>query len=280
MDSEDQQNKEEKNLPLDILEERIEQYSDLFETKLKRYRHVGIITLTLFCLLGIGATVYISKTTVRETLKKEVQNHFDEVFTDDYVDGKLKSRGERALSEIIDTAEEKSREIFGRALNFSQWMEFGSRAFHEGKYTYSIVCFERAIKYIPPDYKGIDGSSISNAYLSIVETCIITSDYDKAGFYLSEYENKYSPILIANNNYAVFYFYKIVLTKLEKDETDELDTKLSEFLQTEPIVVWDFNVIQKWMKKKLKPEAFKYLDSKLKSIVEQASDDSWINYKE
>ena len=119
MNSEDQQNKKEKNLPLNILEERIEQYSDSFETKLKRYRHVGIITLTLFCLLGIGATVYISKTTVRETLKKEVPKHFDEVFTDDYVDGKLKSRGERALSEIIDTAEEKSREIFGRALNFS-----------------------------------------------------------------------------------------------------------------------------------------------------------------
>ena len=280
MGSEDQQNKKENNLPADIIEERTEQYSELFEKKLQRYRNVGIIILTLFCLLGIGATVFISKTTVRGTLKNEIHKHFDKVFTDDYVDGKLKSRGERALSEIIDSAEEKSREIFGRALNFSQWMEFGSRAFHEGKYTYSIVCFERAIKYIPPDYRGIDGSSISNAYLSIVETCIITSDYDKAGFYLSEYENKYSPILIANNNYAVFYFYKIVLTKLEKDETDELDTKLSEFLQTEPIVVWDFNVIQKWMKKKLKPEAFKYLDSKLKSIVEQASDDSWINYKE
>ena len=159
-------------------------------------------------------------------------------------------------------------------------MEFGSRAFHEGKYTYSIVCFERAIKYIPPDYKGIDGSSISNAYLSMVENYIITSNYEKAGFYLSEYENKYSPILIANNNYAVFYFYKIILTKLAKEKTDGLDKKLSELLQKEPIVVWDFNVTQKWMKKKLKPEAYKYFNSNLKSIVEQASDESWINYKE
>ena len=280
MSSEDQQNKEEKNLPVDILEERIEKYSDLFEAKLKRYRNVGIITLTLFCLLGIGATVFISKTAVRGTLKSEVQKYFDAVFTDDYVDGKLKTRGGRALSEIIGTAEEKSREIFGRALNFSQWMEFGSRAFHEGKYTYSIVCFERAIKYIPPDYKGVDGSSISNAYLSLVETSIITSDYEKAGSYLSEYENKYSPKLIANNNYAVFYFYKIILKTLEKDKTDELDTKLSELLQKEPIVVWDFNATQKWMKKKLKPEAFQYIDSKLKLIVEQVSDESWINYKE
>jgi tetratricopeptide (TPR) repeat protein len=280
MESEEQQKKEETNLNEDILAERIEQYSDLFETKFKRYRNVGIIILTLFCLLGIGVTVYVSKTTVRETLKSEIHKHFDEVFTDDYADGKITSRSDRALSEIIDTAEEKSREIFGRALNFSQWMEFGSRAFHEGKYTYSIVCFEKAIKYVPPDYKGIDGSSISNAYLSLVETCIITSNYDKAEFYLSEYENKYSPSLIAKNNYAVFYFYKIILTTLLKDKTGELDTKLSDLLQKEPIVVWDFNVTQKWMKKKLKPEAFNYVDSILKSIIEKASDESWINYKE
>ena len=281
MESEEQpEKKEETNLPEDIPVERIEQLSNLFETKLKRYRNFGIIILTLLCLLGIGVNVYISKTTVRRTLKSEIRKHFDEVFTDDYMDGKITSRGERAISKITDAAEEKTREIFGRALNFSQWMEFGSRAFHDGKYTYSIVCFEKAVKYIPPEYKGIDGTSISNAYLSLVETCIITSDYDKAGFYLSEYENKYSPTLIAKNNYAVFYFYKIILTTLLKDKTDELDTKLSELLKKEPIVVWDFNVTQKWMKKKLKPKAFKYLDSKLKSIIEQASDESWISYTE
>jgi tetratricopeptide (TPR) repeat protein len=280
MESEDHQNNEKKFLHEKILEERIERYRETFEDRLKTYRDFGIIILTLLILLGTGAIVFISKSTVRGTLKSEVDKHFDEFFTDDYVEGKIKSLSDEAISEIVKAAEEKSREIFGRALNFSQWMEFGSRAFHEGKYSYSIACFERAIKHIPANYKGIDGSSVSNAYLSLIETCIITSDYDKAGIYLSEYENKYSSTQIASNNYSVLYFYKIILKTLSKEKTDELDKELSDLLQNEPIVVWDFNAIQKWMKKKLKSEAFEYIGSKLKSIIEQAGDESWINYND
>ena len=277
MESADQQDNKIKSLHVNILEERIERYSESFEEGLKAYRNYTIVIILLLFLFGVGAIYSLTKVTVRDTMEGEVDKYLEKILLDGYMEGKIKSYSSHAISEIAAAAEEKSREIFGSALNFSQWMEYGSRAFHEGKYKYSIVSFERAIRSIPTGYRGIDGKNISNSYLSIVEACILTSDYEKAKIYIDEYENKFSPELLANYNYAVFYFYKIILTKLDKEKTDELDQRLDQLLQKEPIVFWDFSATQEWMKMKLKQEAFLYVDSKLKSIMEKASEDSWIN---
>lgn len=290
-----------------LLEERIERFRELFEEKLKAQKNYAIIIITLLSLIGISAFYNALNTVVEKTAKNAADEHLDKILTDNYIEEKIKSRSEKTIKKLTDeyldkiltdnyieekikshsektikklikNAEDKARVIFAKTVNFSQWVQYGSWAIQEKKFEYGITCYENAIKQIPSDYKVIDGYELPNAYLTLVECSIITNNYEKAKKYLGEYESRFKFDEIEKYNGAIFYFYKIIIKKIQNENIDELNTKLDNLLKKKPSAAWRFDETQKWMKKALKQEDILYLNSKIKLISDKSNKDSSIGY--
>lgn len=249
--SEIKEKKQDTIATIKVLEERVNNYKEMFDNKLSSIKQLYGTVIIILTLIGIGTIATIIVNIVKNTAEATLES----ILTPEYIEKKILEKSDPVLEKIVDDIETKVTNKVRENLSYAELKALAGEETLLKDYENGIILYKKAKEKLTAIGSHVINfqEELLNLTVSMAEVEIILKKYMDASDTLEECRPEGD-----NKSYiALYYFHKCIIEKVLKREAFlQSEKNLDAILQKDnfKLTIWYFDSLKEWLSSAQLPE--------------------------